>query len=156
MMFYAYIGLMGAAILLSLFNLRKGDIRLTGLAVSYSVVVIVFHLVFMSWLGLQHHAIFPLFVAGAQGIIAYAAYQVGCRAARIIKPLAYAAIFLNCIVYLESLYPGTFYYYTMNLLQGTEIATLIFASSIWHGLATLTIQTWKAIFTKGMHYERAG
>jgi len=156
MLFYAYIGLMVTAILLSLFNLRKGDIRLTGLAVSYACIVIGFHVVFMSWLKTQQHASFPLFVAGAQGIIAFAAYQVGCKASKVIKPLAWTAVLFNSLVYLESLYPGTFYYYTMNLLQGTEIASLIFASSIWHGIATLTIQTWKALTNKGMHYERAG
>lgn len=155
MIFYAYLGLMGAAILLSLFNVYKGDRRLLALASKYSAIVAGFHLVFMTWLHLGGKSEFVLLVAGAQALIAYESHKIGCRAAKIITPLAWIAVFLNCAIYTFD-YPHVVYYYSMNLIQGSQIASLIFASSVWHGIATLTIRTWKATFTKGMHYERTG
>jgi len=155
--FYAYLGLMGLAFALSLFNLRKGDIRLSGLAFSYLGIVAGFHWVGMSWLHLQKTPEFPLFVAGAQGVIAFVAYETGCRAAKIIQPFAWAAILINCLTWAMGFYPSVFYFYSMNFIQCAQIASLLFASSIWHGIATQLIEiTRKIKNTKGMSYEQAG
>lgn len=144
------------AILLSLFNLRKGGIRLTGLAVSYSVVVIGFHLLFMTLWGAHHTAEFPLYVAGAQGVIAFIAYETGCKAAKIVMPLAWFAVLINCLTWLQSIYPSPFYFYTSNFIQGAQVASLIFASSLWHGLALQIKRLTRKDNNKGMSYERAG
>lgn len=156
MIFYAYLGLMGTAVLLSLFNLRKGDKRLTGLAFGYTLIVAGFHWIGMDLMHIHKDPEFPLFVAGAQGVIAFIAYETGCKAAKIIMPLAWLAVVINCLAWLEGLYPSLFYFYGMNILQGSQVASLIFASSIWHGIANYLTRITRKITPKGMSYERAG
>lgn len=157
MIFYAYIGLMGTAVGLSLFNAFKGDRRLLALASKYSAIVICFHLIFMTWLHLQKTPEFVLLVAGAQALIAYEAHKIGCRAARIITPIAWLMVYLNCLTFAFDFYPNLIYFYGMNALQGAQVASLIFASSFWkHAYGTIKILTRKNTQTKGMSYERAG
>ncbi len=157
MIFYAYIGLMVIAVGLSMFNAYKGDRRLLALASKYSAIVIGFHLIFMTWLNLQKTPEFVILVAGAQGLIAYESHKIGCRAAKIITPIAGIAVLLNCITFIID-YPHAVYFYSMNLLQGSQVASLIFASAIWkmlgHGI--IKILTRMKPPTKGMSYERAG
>jgi len=157
MLFLSYMGLMGFAVLLSLFNAYKGDRRLLALASKYAAIVTLFHLIFMTWLHIQTEPEFPLLVAGAQGLIAYESHKIGCRAAKIITPLAWISVFLNIITFAIP-YPHAVYYYSQNLLQGSEVASLIFASSIWylmgHGIVKLILKIRNSY--KGMSYERAG
>ena len=139
MIFYFYIAALILAVGLSLFNFRRGDIRLTSLAVSYAGIIIVFHLVFMTWLHTQNTLEFYLFVAGAQAVIAYIAHQVGCKAAKVIMPLAWFAVLFNCLtLVLLADYPHYIYYYIMNFVQCSQISSLIFASSVWKGLSRQT------------------
>lgn len=154
MIFYAYLGLMGTAIVLSLFNLP--DKRLLALASKYSAIVILFHLIFMTWLHLQKSAEFVLLVAGAQGLIAYESHKIGCRAAKIITPIAWFAVGLNVFTYAID-YPHVVYFYSMNILQGSQVASLIFASGVWRKVyGTIKTLTRTKPPTKGMSYERAG
>ncbi len=155
MIFYAYIGLMGMAVGLSLFNLP--DRRLLALASKYSAIVILFHLIFMSLLHLQKTPEFVLLVAGAQALIAWEAHKIGCRAAKIITPIAWLAVYLNCLTFAFDFYPNLIYFYGMNILQGAQVASLIFASSAWmKSYGTIKTLTRKKPQTKGMSYERAG
>lgn len=154
MIFYAYIGLMGAAVGLSLFNLP--DRRLLALASKYSAIVILFHLIFMTCLNIQKMPEFVLLVAGAQGLIAWEAHKIGCRAAKIITPIAWLAVGLNIFTFAID-YPHVVYFYSMNILQGSQVASLIFASGIWRkAYGTIKTLTRTKPPTKGMSYERAG
>lgn len=146
---------MGIAVGLSLFNLP--DRRLLALASKYSAIVILFHLVFMTWMKLQRAEEFPLLVAGAQALIAWEAHKIGCRAAKIIAPIAWLAVYLNALTFCFDFYPNLIYFYGMNILQGAQVASLIFASSFWFkAYGTIKTLTRKITQTKGMSYERAG
>lgn len=133
MIFQFYIGAMAVAVLLSMFNLRVGDSRLPSLAINYSLVIIVFHVVVMTWWGLGwKDEEFYLLVAAAQGIISYMAYETGCRAARIIMPLSWMAVFGNLETFiLHYDYPHQWYFWGMNVIQCAQIASLAFASSLF-------------------------
>ena len=157
MIFYFYIAALLLAIGLSLFNFRRGDVRLTSLAVSYAVIIIGFHLIFMTWLHIQTKLEFYLFVAGAQSVIAYIANQVGCRAAKIMMPLALFAVFFNCLtLVLLADYPHYIYYYIMNFVQCSQISSLIFASSVWHGVRQIGITRKKTNGMKRIIHEWPG
>lgn len=134
MIFYFYIGALAVVMALSLFNIWKGDPRLPGLAFNYSVVIILFHLIVMTWWRLGwHDQEFYLLVAAAQSIIAYMAYETGCKAARIIMPLSWMAIFGNLETFiLHHDYPHLWYFWGMNFVQCAQIASLAFASSLFY------------------------
>lgn len=138
MLFKFYLGTMVIAVLLSMFNMRRGDIRLTSLAISYFLVISLFHLIFMTWLGLGwRNQEFYLLVAGAQSIVAYVAHQTGCRAARIIMPLALIAVVGNVETFLFNAdYPHALYFDFMNFIQCTQIASLWFASAMFYPITT--------------------
>lgn len=157
MIFYAYLALMGVSVGLSLFNLRRGDIRLTGLAASYLGVVAGFHWIIWHF-NIQKTDEFPLFVAGAQGVISFIAYEIGCRAAKIIMPFAWFAILFNCLIFIIGDYPSLLYFYISNVIQCAQIASLIFASTLWHGYAYSHKKAARDFDNslKRMSYEREG
>lgn len=138
MIFTFYLGAMSVAMLLSLSNFAAGDRRLPTLAVKYFFVISGFHILFMTWLGLNwHNQEFYILVAAAQGVIARFASKIGCRAARIVMPLALIAVAINLFRFVvdEDDLPHVVYYYTMNFVQCAQIASIIFASSVWLRLA---------------------
>lgn len=159
MIFCFYLTIMSISILLSLFNLRQGDVRLTSMAVSYFIIVAWFHLAFMTFMHIYPDVEFYLLAAGAQGVIAFVAYTVGCKAAKIIMPLAWAAVIVNCVTFvMQAKYPHLYYYWAINFIQCAQVSSLIFASTLWHGIATkiTSITRKKTAGFKRMSHESAG
>lgn len=159
MTFLFYLAAMAIAVALSGFNLAAGDRRLPTLAVKYFAIIAGFHLVFMTWLGLGwKNPEFYVLVAAAQGIIAHFASKIGCRAARIVMPLACIAVVLNLFTFLvDAEYPHAVYYWAMNGIQCAQIASIVFASSVWLRLAgTVHMSRRKPTDMKRIIHERAG
>lgn len=142
-LFHAYVLAILTALALSFVNMREGDNRLFMMTLVYGIVIVGFHAIFydqFTKLGLNWY----LYVAGAQWGIGFMASEIRCHAARIIRPLAYLAVFLNLGTWVMSAkYDHITYWYAMNIIQISQVAALLMASKVWGKLGTI-IRVWRA------------
>lgn len=133
MIFYFYLGAMGFAVVLSLFNLRRGDMRLTMMAGMYMAIIALFHMFFFHY---NKQLEFYLMCACAQGAIGVVAREIWCKAAKLIYSLSIIAVTVNLFTFIvEAHYPHAWYFYTINFIQCSQIASLILASAVWQWTA---------------------
>lgn len=154
-LFHAYLLLLAAAVVLSFYNLKKGDHRLTVMASVYAFIIVAFHDLYFDKfyeLGLGWY----VRVAAAQWLVAWVAADIGCRAAKIIKPLAIGAVVINLgTAAISARYPHIWYWYASNLIQGAQVASLVFASWAWLRAAGWIHQSVQKLFDKHGMMKRA-
>lgn len=154
-LFDAYVSLLALAVTLSFYNLKKGDHRLTLMATLYMLIIVVFHDRYFDKfyeLGMGWY----LRVAGAQWLVAWLASDIGCRAAKIIKPLAITSVILNLGTWvMQARYPHLWYWYASNIIQSAQVASLLFASWAWLRAAGFIHQSVQKIFDNHGTLKRA-
>lgn len=146
-LFAVYCWVLAIAIVASFYNLRQGDGRLTIMALSYTAVIVLFHVFLYGQfheLGLRWY----LYVGAAQWGIGFIASEIRCKSANLIRPLAYGAVLLNLGTWVVGAhYPHMLYWWAMNLIQGAQVASLFVANYAVLKLPRLV----RAILTKQEH-----